>query len=241
MSACSPSDRIMQTLRTRVPGATDDMLELELFNTIDEFLRRTNAWKYQTSVDISTGDTDYALNVPNDAITIRVMKAEYNGVPVIATQSWVVQSSIGTLVPEQQFPDGDAMFSPFQTDITPPSQLFTYALYRPNYVTVTNPPSDEPLYPFILVVSLSLERGCLECACGDWSVPDWMFDTYFQDWEDGVLGRLFSMQSKPWSNTVLAQYHGKRFRNEMAFRKQEAARGFEYAVQTWRYPRAGWP
>ena len=38
---CAPTDRIMQTLRTRVAGAADPMIELELFNTIDEFLRRT--------------------------------------------------------------------------------------------------------------------------------------------------------------------------------------------------------
>jgi hypothetical protein len=238
---CAPTDRIMQTLRTRVAGATDEMLQLELFNTIDEFLRRTSAWKESIDIDVSSGDTEYPIPLPADSALVRVITATYNGQPVPTTDSSVVQSSMGTLIPEQTFSDGDAMFNPISTDINPPTQIFTYAMYRPTYVSITNAPTTGPVYPFSLVAALTVARQCLDCDCGDWALPEWMFDMYFQDWEDGALGRLFSMPSKPWSNSVLANYHGKRFRNEMAYRKQEVARGFSYDVPIWRFPRAGWP
>jgi hypothetical protein len=53
-----------------------------------------------------------------------------------------------------------------------------------------------------------------------------------------VLGRLYGMPAKPWSNQTLAGYHMRRFRNMMGYHKQEADRGFNTDVQTWRFPRA---
>lgn len=239
--SCEPTDRIMQTLRVHIPGAPDPTLELELFNVMDEFLRRTNAWKQETNIDISSGETEYDLGVPSDAAVVRVMSAQYNGTAVPVTTSGLVQTSVGTLVPEQTFPDGDALFKPFEIDINPPTQIFSYAIYRPNYVTITSPPSVEPIYPFNMVVALTVARRCLECGCGDWDLPEWIFDTFFQEFVDGTMARCYAMPAKPWRDLQMAQYHGKKFRSRMAERKQEVARGFEYGVQNWHYPRAGWP
>ena len=55
----------------------------------------------------------------------------------------------------------------------------------------------------------------------------------------GRLGRLYGMPAKPWSSPPHAIYHGKRFRNHMAYRKQEAVRGFNWGQPAWRFPR-GW-
>lgn len=242
MTSCSPTDRIMQTLRTRVAGAADPMIELELFNSIDEFLRRTMTWKYSTDIQLQEGEDEYALGLPGDSVLVRLLGASYNGTPVpSSTSSSVTQSSTGVLVPEATFPDGDANFLPFTTDLDHASGLFSYSLFKPNYISVSNQPSGSQLLPLSLAMALSISPGCLECDCGSWDLPEWMFEMYFQDWLDGTLGRLYSMPSKPWTNLQLAQYHGRRFRNEMAFRKQEAARGFVYNVPTWQFPRSGWP
>ena len=241
---CAPTDRIMQTLRTRVGGATDPMLELELFNTIDEFLRRTMAWKEEESVIPSDGVDEYPIPVPADSTLVRVIGVAYNGAPVIpnSTSSAITQSSTGILVPEMTFPDGDANFVPFRTDLDQATGLFSYSLFKPNYISVSNQPTPVGDYPLVMTVVLSVSMSCLECdSCGDWAIPEWMYEMYFQDWTDGTLARLYGMPNKPWSNLGLAQYHLKRFRNEMAFRKQEAMRGFAYNVPTWRFPRSGWP
>lgn len=241
---CAPTDRIMQTLRTRIPGAADPMLELELFNSIDEFLRRTQTWTEQESIFLSDGNNEYPIPMPADATLVRVLGVSYDGSPVPATaSSSITQSSTGILVPEMTFPDGDANFLPFKTDLDTGTGIFSYAVFKPNYISVSNQPvvtTDN--IPLVMAVALSISQGCLECeSCNDWAIPDWMYDMYFQDWLDGSLSRLYSMPTKPWSNLQLAQYHAKRFRNEMAYRKQEAARGFAYDVPTWRFPRSGWP
>lgn len=239
---CAPTDRLMQTLRVRVPGCTDPMIELELFNSIDEFLRRTSAWKHEEEITLDPGLIEYDLATPAGSTLVRVMGVSYNGMPVPSSgSSSVVQSSTGTLVPQMTFPDGDAVFDPYATDIDPNTHLFSYSLFRPNYISVNNSPQGDVVYPLKIVLVLAPSAGCLECdSCGDWELPEWMYDMYFQDWLDGTLSRLYSMPAKPWMNLPLAQYHGKRWRNEMAQRKQEAERGFSYNTPTWRFPRNGW-
>src|SRR4029077_15832241 len=95
-------------------------------------------------------------------------------------------------------------------------------------------------YPLLAVLALSLSRSCIEADCGEWSLPDWMYDTFFQAGLNGSLGGLYGMPSKPWSAPTIAAIHARKFRNRMAYRKQEAMRGFSYAVPAWQFPRGGW-
>ena len=88
-----------------------------------------------------------------------------------------------------------------------------------------------------MTLALSLSTGCLECESGDWALDEWMWDMFFQDFLDGTMGRLYAMPAKPWASPNQAVYHGKRFRNHMAYRKQEAIRGYSHSVPAWRFPR----
>ena len=148
----------------------------------------------------------------------------------------VVQTSIGQMEPSQVFADGDVAVDPHHSDLE--GGLFSYAVYRPNYISLTSLPDAEARkYPLKVSLALSLSRGCLECDCGDWALEEWMWDMFFQDFLDGALGRLYAMPAKPWASPNQAVYHGKRFRNSMAYRKQEAIRGFAHSVPAWRFPR----
>lgn len=241
MSACAPTDRIMQTLRVQAPGATDPIIQLQLFNVMDEFFRRTSAWRYEDDITLVEGETEYGFGVPADSMVVRLIAVNHNGVPVASAQGGgVVQHALGTLEPDMTFPDGDADFAPALSDLDS-GGVFSYAIYRPNYISVTTPPDEEKRkYPLKALLALTLAPSCIECDCGDWSVPDWMYDTFFQDWLDGTLGRLYAMPAKPWSSPVHAQYHGRRFRNAMAQRKPQANKGFTYGIPGWRFPRGGW-
>lgn len=242
MSTCAPTDRIMQTLKVHVPGVTDPLLELELFNTIDEFFRRTSAWRFYQDIDLVENVYEYGFAVPGNTQVVRLLAIEHNSVPIPSSESvGVVQASLGTLEPELVWQDGDSQFHYQESDINPQTNIFSYTVYRPNYISMTALPDAEARkYPMKTCVALTLARGCLECAdCGEWALDDWMWDTYFKDWNDGVLARLYGMPSKPWSNQTIAIYHGRRFRNAMAYRKQEAMRGFTHNTPTWRFPR-GW-
>lgn len=238
-TVCGPIDRLLQTLKVDVPGATDGVISLHLFNTMDEFFRRTSAWRFEQDIGLAVDMQDYPLALPLDTAIVRLMNITHNSMPVANAQSQAaVTESIGRLKPEQTFPDGDASFAPVEHDIGI-DKRFTYAIYRPDYVTVTGVDLNTIQYPLKLVAALSLSRGCLEKDCGDWQLEEYMYDMYFQDWLEGAKSRLYGMPAKPWSNKELMVYHGKRFRVALGSRKQEAQRGFVYNVPVWRYPR-GW-
>jgi hypothetical protein len=240
---CEPTDRIMQTLRTNIPGATDPMIELQLFNTVDEFLRRTSTWQVEVPIALQEGITDYALPLPVHSTLVRVLWVLHRDLPVPATGqsgTTIVQTSIGHLVADQMLESGN--LSEFDYDLrvaTPPS--LAYSIFRPDVVTITIEPSaDALLFPMMVMGALTVTKDCLEDDCSAWSIPDWMWDTYFHEFLDGTQSKLFGMASKPWTSPTLAAYHAKKFRNRMGFRKQEAPRGFIWGQPgPWRFP-GGW-
>jgi hypothetical protein len=240
MTACAPNDRLMQTLRVHVPGATDAVLELELFNVMDQFFRRTSAWNYVTDINLVNGQLEYVIGTPVNTSVIRVMGVVHNGltVPSALSGTGAVQSSVGVLDPSQIFPDGDVAVDPTESDMA--AGLFSYAIYRPGYIQLTGFPTDaSEQSPLKVISALSLARGCLECDCGDWAIDEWMWDMFFQVWLDGTLSRLYAMPSKPWASPTNALVHGRAFRNHMAYHKQEAVRGFLWNQPAWQFPR-GW-
>jgi hypothetical protein len=216
------------------------MLTLELFNVIDEFFRRTSAWRYYEDIALEEGSLEYGFSVPAQSVVVRLLAVTHSEVPVpSAVQVGAVQSSVGRLDSELVFPDGDSEFHPTVSDIDV-SNVFSYAIYRPGYISITTAPDAEARkYPLRVCLALSVAPSCIECDCDDWDIEEWCWDTFFQAWLDGTLGRLYGMPSKPWSNPTIAVYHGRRFRNAMAYRKQEAIRGFSYNLPAWRFPR-GW-
>jgi hypothetical protein len=239
---CAPTDRLLQTLRVHVPGVTDAMLELELFNVVDEFFRRTSAWHYENDIDLVPGVYEYDLMLPVNSVMVRTLRVTHNDIRVPSSEevTGITQSSLGRITPETVFPDGDATFGYDTSDIDQ-SNIFTYAIYRPDYLQTTGTITpDMTQYPLKLALALSISQSCLECECGDWAFPEWMWDMFFQDWYNGALGSLYGMPAKPWSNPTLATVHTKRFRDKMAYRKQEAPKGFTWGVPGWRFPRGGW-
>jgi hypothetical protein len=231
----------MQTLTVELPGAPEAIIQLQLFNVIDEFLRRTNAWRYELEIAIEADTHDYGLAMPVDSQLVRMLGVSRNGTPVPATPSvggTAVMNSLGVLMPEQTFSDGDASFAPIASDLM--NGVFSYAVYRPEYITFTGPTDAEAQqFPLQAVLALTINKSCIECDCADWGLDEWMYDMFFDAWLDGTLGRMMGMISKPWSNTTIGAYHAKRFRNAMAFRMQEARRGYMYNQLTWYFPR-GW-
>lgn len=236
--SCEPADRILQTLRVSVPGATDDMLSLQLFNTMDEFFRRTNAWRDSSDIVLDFGTLQYPISVPNGSEFVRMLNVTHKDVPVQQQEDYTVAfRGLGEISSEMTFPDGDAQFAPDASNLN--VGIFSWAIFTPDYITVTVPASTEVSYPLKVNFVLSVSKGCLEDECSQWEVPEWMWSMFFGDWLDGALARLYGMPAKPWTNQQTAVYHGRRFRNHMSYRKQESNHGFIYAPppSPWRFPR----
>lgn len=230
-------DRLLATLRVRIPGVTQEALNLELFNVLDEFFKKTSAWHWETSVPLIALTQDYPIFPPSGSDLVQVLGAEYRGkivAPTSTDEGSTVQQQ-GRLVGTSLPPDFDAIFQPAVT--TSPGGVFRYSLFFPKYVTLSIPPDENAAqYPFRMMLALTLNYEVLEDEPNEWPLEEWMFGTFHQAWEDGVQARFFSMIAKPWTNPNMAAYHAKRFRNHMAKAKQVSARGYTYNVPNWRFP-----
>jgi hypothetical protein len=233
-------DRLMTDIRVKVPGAVDEQIKLNLFNVVDQHLRKTNAWRNISQVDLRQGLTTYPIFPPSGTALVRVLEATHSGHPVMPVQGGGTASGQrGRLVPDEyHFPEEDPGY--YADEITNEGGVFRYAVYYPNYVTITVPPDKSAIEsPMNIVMAITLGRESLSCDCGEWSVEPWMWDRYFDDWLNGVLGVFYGEPFKPWSNPTLAMFHQKRFRGQIGFARQEAARGFVFDRPMWRFPRVG--
>jgi len=70
--ACQCFVDIMDYLRLNLPGALDGVLEMEISNTLDEFLSKTNAWVERLPVRVRPGKYDYIIK-PASGLMVRLL------------------------------------------------------------------------------------------------------------------------------------------------------------------------
>lgn len=66
--------------------------------------------------------------------------------------------------------------------------------------------------------------------------PAWILDKYWLGFVDGILSRMMSMPAKPYSNTQLAIFHGRKFAGLKATAKSEVLHKNLHNGQAWRFP-----
>lgn len=209
MAVNTPVDRLMQTVRMHVPGVPEETIKLVLFNTMDEFFRRTTAWRTTQDVTLLADTTDYDIDMPVNSAVVMVIGATHNGIPVSQYDPAAGPNSMASL---------------------------TFALFQPDILHLASAPSGSQLnFPLQTMFAFSVQRDVLEIDPGDWQLDDWMYDMFFNDWKNGAFAVLYGMPAKPWSNPALAVMHGKMFRQAMAQRKRQANIGFGYGQVGWRF------
>jgi hypothetical protein len=70
MTVSVEQTRLIENALVHVPGALEDMLELELFNTLDEFFKDSRCWLQEISVTTAVDDYDYTLTPTANTGTI---------------------------------------------------------------------------------------------------------------------------------------------------------------------------
>lgn len=53
--------RLMNLVRSRVPGCLDAQIQLEMFEMFDEFFKNTNSWREEIPIDIVAGVQEYDI------------------------------------------------------------------------------------------------------------------------------------------------------------------------------------
>lgn len=81
----STIDRIMETVRVRVPGALDQMIKHELFAVFDEFFDNTNIWKEEFDFTTVASRTEYEITPDDHAQVLRLMGVTKDTIPIKAS------------------------------------------------------------------------------------------------------------------------------------------------------------
>lgn len=66
-------NRLMDSLRIRLPGAIDDTIRLELFAALNEFFQGSNIWREDIDIAVSAGVDRYDLFPTDRAKVVRLM------------------------------------------------------------------------------------------------------------------------------------------------------------------------
>lgn len=93
-------DRLMQNLRVRLPGAIDDAIKFELFNTLNDFFQGSNIWREDIEFSVTSGVKNYPLVPSGPTVIVRLMGViDNNSLPVNAVLDLGTDDVILSLAP----------------------------------------------------------------------------------------------------------------------------------------------
>lgn len=71
------TDNLLDTLRLHLPGSLDGVIRLELFNTIDEFCRTSDAYRQVLQITLVEGTSNYIITPPSNTAIARVISVAH--------------------------------------------------------------------------------------------------------------------------------------------------------------------
>ncbi len=71
-------NRLMDNLRVRLPGAVDNALRMEMFNTLNDFFQDTNIWFEDIGFETVVGVKDYDLISTSPSSIVRLISVTDN-------------------------------------------------------------------------------------------------------------------------------------------------------------------
>jgi len=115
---------------------------------------------------------------------------------------------------------------------------FRYHILQPRTIVLKDTPTRDLVNALNIVVTLTLDDSVCEDEDCDSFIPDFIYDYFFEAVLDGVLGRFYSIASRPWSNAQLAVLHQTRFRQGWAQARVQANASYTRGFAPWRFPRS---
>jgi hypothetical protein len=205
----SAAQDILDTILSRLNGATYEAVSLELRNTIREFLRETSCWRDILTVPIIKDRREYVLD-PYD------QNAKINIVHRITVGTRELQSGGGRKpIPFRDEDHGTPIGYVIDPDGTS--------------VVLDVVPDNNGDDPMIITVSLTTRPGIN-------AVPEFVATRYFEGLVSGVLYRMMSQPKKPYTDQNLALFHTKKYSSQMAVARDEANRFYTTGPGPWKFP-----
>jgi hypothetical protein len=199
--AAADITRLMNNARMRLTGATDGVLQQELFSVMDDFFKKSNVWNEDIEIEVPGGDpanTVYQLASSAPAQIDKLL--------------WVFQK-------------------PDQTSIGRGSGVMAY-MSTPGELTLRTQPSSDVTY----IVTVALTVTDPADRSGYVQFPAWVLAKYREAILDGLLGRMMTQPSKPYTNSQMAVFHMRKFLQAAASARVEWTRNNTYRAQAWAFP-----
>lgn len=228
----TPIARVLDRIRYNCPGVLDGIARLELYNSMVEFLQRSNIWLFELPIDIVTTSNDYILDT---------------GQPVVVNRLMGLGCAIGS-------PNLNLAYVPmnppqFLMDNNPQagSEVNNPVFRVPRQGILLNAGTPTPVLRIMInpgpnqiyIATLSLCITDPMDADGLPIVPEWIMEKYKDALGDGAISRLMAQGGKPYSNDQGAGFHGRKFNQGVGLARQEVRTMLLYGGQRWVYPR-GW-
>jgi len=189
------------------PGATRTVVRAELVNVIRDFFTRSMCWRGVSRLtDAKADKREYYLS-PRDAYSnvVAVHQVEFYGQPLVKLPRKPAYSTTSANVPA-------GYYLGERPDVV-------------NLVPVPNVLQEKALQFFVsLTPNTNVKR-----------VPSIAVTHYFEAIKHGLLTRLYSHPSKPYSNVLLAQFHAQRYAIAVAEARGLGKQGYNNS-QDWAFP-----
>lgn len=203
---------ILDTVLSQVHGAEQDHVELNLRNTIREFLQKSKAWRDDLTITAKADRERYYLNpVDQWSMVAAVLNVFLDGNRV---------SPVGDQA-------RDVWYNFRYTDTGTGNASGRYIVHQNKELVISPAPAADGQ----LVVGVSLQILPSKTA-----VPDFIGQQYFDAIVCGTLARLHGEHAKPYSSIERSQLERKQFLSEVKRARDIANRYYTTGSSGWRFP-----
>lgn len=208
-------DRLMNQVRTLLPGSSDSGIKGTMFDVINEFFDVSNAWAEWVQIAIQVNNQAYAVYPQYGGMFTRLVSAyDSNQVPLPAS---IILNGLQPL--------GAATVALGPASVIPPPGailLFTF------------PQNTAMQGTALFVKNIILPNNADEVP----DAPNWLFPMYARYIQEGVIGTMQLQKAKPYYDVSAtgAPFHLKKFRDGMAMAKVATMRSNLFGGQSWRFP-----
>lgn len=213
MTTTVSTGRLLNAVRSVVPGALDNQIQAVMFDILDEFFQFTNVWQETIPVQAVVNQQHYDLIPTGVCDIIRLMVV------------WVHDDPQGNAAPDSSTQDNRLFKRPIAADMAIPGEL-----------RILMPISSLPFPEFTFHAVVSKKCADPTDSNGNPEMPRWILTKYRRDFVDGIAGQLMAQPAKTYSNQTMAVYHKRRWRNAMTGARIEVNRFNTYGAQAWRFP-----
>lgn len=220
LEVVSPLDTWGRSIRAHLPSANDDAILEEFRGATHEFLRRSLSLQHTVEIALTEGESTYSIN-PIASIWSPA-DTPFGGV----TGIYVLELRIGEdYVPLLNFkPLRANRFSP-----SPPTKFYAWSPSQGKIELFPTPVSEDTGRVLEVYTALVLQSPVS-------SVPRFLADYYYDALLSGTLGRMHNQVKRPYHSASSAQYHLRKFQNEIAMARSEATRRWSRAEVSFHVP-----